>query len=506
MLTDVGFSRAADGRPGLTDDQSADMFAWLCLTGLVHLVAGAMTLPVVLYGWENVGPIGHLIFFTGTWLAVGWILFDGVDSSLRCWGQSIAPAGISGMDCPCPPRLWALMIVMHHPFWLMLVLPMNELLCDLGAYHLLICAQVLGAGLQYTLRQVALVLSTMGKGTRKAHRAALAIHAGVVVVCRGALFFPLGLDVTGKLLMIEDAEYVQYARASSSALVLPGLFMGLFNVVAIMDAIKSAMWCAQSKAPALGAQQEQPLRTESGCCHSDARDGDTSSRDDDSSQNGEAGLGTSKPKKAKGGKSSKRSSKKGREERRPRDAADIIDPDEEMTFGFNASEQPRTEHHIDFEDDDEIDPEAGDLDGQPSLRSQARAKKQKAQKDAERARLRREMEEARREMDRRQREAAARPMGGARVVREPAPRMVDHSIIFSTGVVPKKTTHYAMLGVSKSASDEEIKKAFRSLSMKWHPDKNPSDVAKAEIVFMGIKDAYECLIDPTRRKRYDKTI
>ena len=89
---------------------------------------------------------------------------------------------------------------------------------------------------------------------------------------------------------------------------------------------------------------------------------------------------------------------------------------------------------------------------------------------------------------------------------EPAPRMVDHSIIFSTGIIPKRTTHYAMLGVSKSASDEEVKKAFRSLSMKWHPDKNPSDVAKAEIVFMGIKDAYECLADPTKRKRYDKTI
>ena len=86
LLTELGFTRAGDGRPGLTDDHTADMFAWMCLTALVHLVAGIMTLPVVLNGWEAVGPSYHLIFFTGTWLAVGWILFDTIDSTLRCWG------------------------------------------------------------------------------------------------------------------------------------------------------------------------------------------------------------------------------------------------------------------------------------------------------------------------------------------------------------------------------------------------------------------------------------
>lgn len=503
------------------------MFAWMCLTALVHLVAGAMTLPVVLNGWETVGPSGHLIFFTGTWLAVGWILFDAIDSSLRCWGQALVPTGLSGMDCPCPPRFWVVMIVMHHPFWLMLMLPMNELLCDLGAYHLLICAQVLGAGLQLTLRQAALVLSTMGRAGRSAHRTTLALHAGVVVVCRGALFFPLGLDATGKLMMIEDRHFVAYARASSDALVIPGLLMGLFNIVMIMDAIKSAMWCAQTRAPVPSAQQEWPLRTDSCNAGSDARDGDTSSRDEDSSQSGEAGVRTSKAKGRKAGKQSKRSSRstRGREERRPRDSDNGTELDEEMTFGFGGSKDNPRDHQLDFDDDDDRGLDPGDLDDDASLQSQARSQKQKSQarsaksdleKEADRARLRREMADAKREMERRheqqrerrkaEREAAAGAAPSARVVREPAPRMTDHSIIFSTGLIPKKTTHYAMLGVSKSAGDEEVKKAFRTLSVKWHPDKNPTDAAKAEIVFMGIKDAYETLIDPTKRKRYDKTI
>ena len=40
--------------------------------------------------------------------------------------------------------------------------------------------------------------------------------------------------------------------------------------------------------------------------------------------------------------------------------------------------------------------------------------------------------------------------------------------------------------------------------LRRHPDKNPSDVAKAEMLFMAIKDAYECLSDPIKRRRYDK--
>ena len=81
---------------------------------------------------------------------------------------------------------------------------------------------------------------------------------------------------------------------------------------------------------------------------------------------------------------------------------------------------------------------------------------------------------------------------------------VDHAAVFASGVAPKKSSHYAMLGVAKSAGAEEIKKAFNKLAMKWHPDKNPSDVVKAELVFMGIKDAYECLSDPIKRRRYDR--
>ena len=71
-------------------------------------------------------------------------------------------------------------------------------------------------------------------------------------------------------------------------------------------------------------------------------------------------------------------------------------------------------------------------------------------------------------------------------------------------MLPSKASHYAMLGVAKSAGAEDIKKAYNKLAMKWHPDKNPSETAKAEFVFMRIKDAYECLSDPTKRRRYDR--
>ena len=63
--------------------------------------------------------------------------------------------------------------------------------------------------------------------------------------------------------------------------------------------------------------------------------------------------------------------------------------------------------------------------------------------------------------------------------------------------------YYATLGVSKSASEKEIKQAFRKLARKHHPDVNPGDKA-AEAKFKEINEAYEVLGDPEKRRKYDE--
>lgn len=65
-----------------------------------------------------------------------------------------------------------------------------------------------------------------------------------------------------------------------------------------------------------------------------------------------------------------------------------------------------------------------------------------------------------------------------------------------------KRDYYEVLGVSRSASAEEIKKAYRRSAMKYHPDRNPGD-AQAEAMFKECKEAYEVLIDDGKRQLYD---
>ncbi len=63
---------------------------------------------------------------------------------------------------------------------------------------------------------------------------------------------------------------------------------------------------------------------------------------------------------------------------------------------------------------------------------------------------------------------------------------------------------YAILGVSRSASPDEIKKAYRKLSMKWHPDRNPENKEAAEKKFKEISKAYEILSDEQKKATYDR--
>ncbi|XP_057801249.1 uncharacterized protein LOC131016547 isoform X1 [Salvia miltiorrhiza] len=64
--------------------------------------------------------------------------------------------------------------------------------------------------------------------------------------------------------------------------------------------------------------------------------------------------------------------------------------------------------------------------------------------------------------------------------------------------------YYKILQVDRSAKEDDLKKAYRKLAMKWHPDKNPNNKKEAEAKFKTISEAYDVLSDPQKRAVYDQ--
>ena len=64
--------------------------------------------------------------------------------------------------------------------------------------------------------------------------------------------------------------------------------------------------------------------------------------------------------------------------------------------------------------------------------------------------------------------------------------------------------YYDVLGVEKNADSESIKKAYKKLAKKYHPDLNPEDIESSEEQFKKINESYHVLIDDKERKKYDQ--
>lgn len=68
----------------------------------------------------------------------------------------------------------------------------------------------------------------------------------------------------------------------------------------------------------------------------------------------------------------------------------------------------------------------------------------------------------------------------------------------------KEKNYYKILHVARNAKVKEIKKSYRELALKWHPDKNTDNKEEAEKMFQEISEAYEVLSDKELREKYDR--
>src|SRR3990172_5695067 len=81
--------------------------------------------------------------------------------------------------------------------------------------------------------------------------------------------------------------------------------------------------------------------------------------------------------------------------------------------------------------------------------------------------------------------------------------MIDANVVVPYNTVAMARAYYEVLGLPRSASEKELKQAYRRLARRYRPDVNPGD-AQAEARFKEINSAYEVLSDPDKRKKYDR--
>ena len=279
-LWDAGFPRAgaSNGFPlGTTDAMAADMFGWFSLTGVVNLLGGTLTLPVVLLGWGTVGDLGQGAFLLAVFLVAGWSLLDAVDGVMRACLFLFFPTGCTGLEFQCPKRFWLKQNLLQHPFWLMLVLPMNARLPDLNVYHYLTSSLMVSTAYQHisgcerarvhlqsltlckpacvrarVCRQYSVTLDLADVRCLRRLKELVAVQLLSAASVRGALFIFLALSCKEQLRLHADPSTADMAA-------FPGLLMLVFNALVIIDAIKAAVWWLPARKQGTRAMRQEAI-------------------------------------------------------------------------------------------------------------------------------------------------------------------------------------------------------------------------------------------------------
>jgi len=208
-----------------TEDHAVYGFVWIITMCITHIFSASLMLPVMVYGWDEAGDAGQVLFFLGTLSEVGFDVYDWSKTFILTFAHSSFP----DLGPPGPVKTFILICILHHSTVLGLTFPMNLKYPSTTAYHWVAFSLLVSAGVCYIAGQYKFTLDAKTASGLATIKRIMIVQFVFNWLSRVGVWFPAVFMTLNTLYGKGDMLYF-------AAGTVGGVGMSLYNLLVVADA------------------------------------------------------------------------------------------------------------------------------------------------------------------------------------------------------------------------------------------------------------------------------